>query len=491
MKIQTQRKRDSPIDKIERDKFSSKVDEREVGNVNGIKSAVNLRKNTVEEATASPGIKSVRTLPKTATQGSGSISLPTRHRKIPKNIKAAQRQKYSIAKTDSDGSVAIEMAQTVQAAGSAAVQVGGVIRTAVKKTANGIGSIKTFVKHGVNVGSMKDAGRIATAVNSGVVNAAKGVGDSLLKIEIDKSKITDTGTETIKQGLTELRHVNNARKAVSNAAKGISKLRCQPRKLKHINKRVIKRNQKKAAKLAAQNMRKLICSKAGIILLGIVSAVILLVVIVNGVLTLIISVVNSLFSWLAPPADEPDKTELEKLQGYQTHVVEYIDEKQAEIDEIVDGFVCDKKSYSPYEEISELNQFGNKEIEIENRNEILAILAVKKYRAANGDLEDMELDFTEEEISETVDKFYEFEYSYTYGHCTAEDCKKREASADSDDESGESETEYYCDEDHEWLHGEVTNCTLDEVLNSYDFNDEEKDLYQMYLEQITEILGGG
>lgn len=388
------------------------------------------------------------------------------------------------------------MVQAVQAAGKVAVQAGGILRTAVKGGANGLSGIKTFVRHGVNVGSVKDVGRIATAVSTSVSGAVKNAGDSLLRTKIDKSTITDTGTETIKQGLAELRYADNARKAVANTVKGASKFRFQTPKSKHVNKRLIRKNSKKAARKAAANMRKMIFSKAGLIVLGAAAAIMLVVIIINGFLTTIISVVNGLFSWLAPPDDEPDKTELETLQSYQTRVVECVDKKQAEVNAIVDGFVCDTKSYSPYAEISELNQFGNKEIKIENRNEILAILAVKKYRETDGeveaeDIEEMELDFTDEGISKTVDRFYEFEYSYTYGHCTAEDCQEREVSADSDDESGETEPEYYCDVDHKWLHGSVTNVPFNDVLNSYEFNADEKDLYQMYLEQINEIMGGG
>lgn len=50
-------------------------------------------------------------------------------------------------------------------------------------------------------------------------------------------------------------------------------------------------------------------------------------------------------------------------------------------------------------------------------------------------------------------------------------------------------TEYYCDVDHRWLHGEVTNHTADEVMEEYEFTDEEKALYEMYLAQIEAMTG--
>lgn len=425
MKIQTKVERNEYPNNIERADFSSKVDERGVGNISGLKTA----------------------------------------------------------KMDSDGSAAIEMAQAVQAAGGVAVQARGILRTAVKSGASRLGSIKTFVRRGVNVGSVKDVGRIATAVNTSVANVAKDMGQQMLRTKIDKSTITDTGTETIKQGLTELRYADNVRRAAVNTARGVSNLKLKPSKIKYGNKRHIRKNAKKAAKIAASNLRKMVFSKVGLMILAIAAAIMLIIVIINGLLTVIISATNSMFSWLAPSSSEPGKSELETLRGYQSQVVEYIDTKQAEVNEIVDGFVCDTRSYSPYSEISELNQFGNKEIKVETRNEVLAILAVKKFRELGSDVENIEsveLNFTESDISETLERFYKFEYSYSYGNCSAPYCKESEDGSDN-----------YCDVEHEWLHGEVTNVPLDEVLNSYSFDDDEKALYQMYLEQINVMLGGG
>lgn len=185
------------------------------------------------------------------------------------------------------------------------------------------------------------------------------------------------------------------------------------------------------------------------------------------------------------------------LYDYRTAVVEYIDDKQQNINNIVDGFVCDKCSYSPYSEITSLNQFGNKKITTEDYNEILAILAVKKYRQMDGDsdnMDAMELNFTAEEIAETVERFYVFEYSYSYGHCAGNDCKKKTRKVvhnrGTKNQWTETITTYYCDKNHQWLYGSVTNKTLDEVLESYDFTDKEKDLYAMYLGQINVMMGG-
>lgn len=536
MKIQTKVERNEYPNNIERTDFSSKVDERGVGNISGLKTANssqrvkttsaprsgkgNKRKRkkrakaaeiremqTENESSKSDKPESslqtavdtnIHTSSDETSSGSsgGSMRLPPRRGNVKEDKQKSKREKYNSAKLDSDGSAAIEMVQGVQAAGNAAVQAGGILRTAVKGGANGLGGIKTFVQRGVNVGSIRDVGRIATAVNTTVANAAKDTGQQILRTKIDKSTITDTGTETIKQGLTELRYADNVRKAAVNTMKAASKLKPKPRKSKYVNQRLIRKNSKKAAKIAAANMRKMIFSKVGLVILGAAAVILVLVILVTSVVTIICSVISSLFSWLFPPPSSSgnSKTETEMLYDYRTAVVEYIGDKQRNINSIVDSFVCDHRSYSPYSEITSLNQFGNKKIKTEDYNEILAILAVKKYREMEGDTSNMELNFTAEEIAETVERFYIFEYSYSYGHCAGNDCKKKTRKVvhnrGTKNEWTETITTYYCDKNHKWLHGSVTNKTLDEVLASYNFSDREWELYEMYLGQINVMMGG-
>lgn len=314
MKIQTKVERNEYPNNIERADFSSKVDERGVGNISGLKTAnssqrvkttsaprggkgnkrkrkkrakaaeirerqtenessksekpesalqtaVDTNVNTAADSTSSSASRWSLTQPqqssrhdvgcqrRQAASGTGSMRLPPRRGNIREDKQKSKREKYSSAKLDSDGSAAIEMVQGVQAAGNAAVQAGGILRTAVKGGANGLGGIKTFVQRGVNVGSIRDVGRIATAVNTTVANAAKDTGQQMLRTKIDKSTITDTGTETIKQGLTELRYADNVRKAAVNTAHGISKLKLKPRKSKYVNQRLIRKNPRKPRKL--------------------------------------------------------------------------------------------------------------------------------------------------------------------------------------------------------------------------------------------------
>mgnify|MGYP003302813105 CR=1 FL=1 len=409
-------------------------------------------------------------------------------------------QKYITGETDSEGSEAIEMLKTVQSTGGVVAQTGGMLRTAVKSTSNGIGSIKTMVKNGVKLGSRKDIAKIATSVRGSVANVAKDTGQQLLKTQIDKSKITDTGTETIKQGLTELRYVDNARKAVLNTARTTVKagyaIKNMPKDTR-VQVRNIKKNAKRtaqAAKKTAAVIKKIFTSKTGLIILGAVAAILLIVVLITGIVSVITALVTSLFSWLSSPETEK-KDEIEVLNDYKTAIVEYVEERQDEVDEIVDGFVCDRISYPPYSEISELNQYGNDKIIVDKHNEIIAILAVLRYRELDGETTEIEFNFTDEEIQAVVDKFFTFDYYYTYAHCSGGNCKKKVTTTvynqGTPNEYVVVTTTYYCDVDHQWLNGEVTNHTLEEVLASYNFSDEEKNLYNMYLEQINKMLGGG
>lgn len=407
-----------------------------------------------------------------------------------------ENQKYTTAETDSEGSEAIEMVKTVQSAGSTVAQTGGMLRTAVKSTSNGIGSIKTMVKNGVKLGSRKDIAKIATSVRGSVANVAKDTGHQFLKTQIDKSKITDTGTETIKQGLTELRYVDNARKAILNTARTTVKagyaIKNMPKDTR-VQVRNIKKNVKRTVETANQTawvIKKILTSKASLIIMLAILLILLIVTLLNGLVTVIVTAVTSLFSWLVSEDENKDTSKI--LADYSTSIIEYVDNKQDEIDKFVDGFICDRRQYPPYDEIAELNQYGNKKITLEDKNQVLAILAVLRYRELDGDKqEELEFEFTDEEIQEVTDKFFTFDYWYTYGHCSAPYCKKQTTvtiyNQGTPYEFAVETTEYYCDVSHQWLYGEVKNHTAEKVMEEYAFTDEEKDLYSMYLAQITEL----
>lgn len=411
-----------------------------------------------------------------------------------------KNKRYTVAKSDDDNLLS-ESAELVRYSADTVIRAGEAVKNTVAVAAGGINSVRSMVKNGVKVGTKKDVGKIFTAAGRGIKNVASDAGNQLLKTKIDKSKITDTGTETVKQGITEIRHIDNARKAVLNTARTTAKatvaVKNMPRDTR-VQVKKIKKNTKRtmeAAKKTAAVLKKVFTSKVGIIILLALAIILMLVLLINGLVTLVSAAITSLFSWLI--SKDEDKSSEDILDDYSTSIIEYIEEKQSEIDDIVEGFVCDKRQYPPYDEITELNQYGNKDIADTDENSVLAILAVIRYRDLQEDGGDEEqeikFEFTDNEITEVIEKFYDFEYHYEYKNCNYPYCKcKTEVTVYNEGTPYEytvESTEYYCDVQHQWLYGEVTNYTVQNVMDEYDFTDEEKDLYEMYFEQIKSMNG--
>ena len=428
-----------------------------------------------------------------------------RKKAILRNMRIKQmrlkNKRYTVAKSDDDNLLSGSV-DVIRSSADTVIQAGETFKNTVAVTSNGINSVRSMVKNGVKVGTKKDALKIFTAVGRGIGNVASDAGNQLLKTKIDKSKITDTGTETVKQGITEIRHIDNARKAVLNTARTTAKaavaVKNMPRdtrvQVKKINKNA-KRTKDVAVKVFTV-VRKALTSKVGIIILLALAVILMLVLLINGLVTLVSAAITSLFSWLISEDESKDTDKI--LDDYSTSIIEYIEEKQSEIDDIVEGFVCDKRQYPPYDEITELNQYGNKDIADIDENSVLAILAVIRYRDLqedNGGDEEQEIkfEFTDDEIQEVIEKFYDFEYHYEYKNCNYPYCKcKTEVTVYNEGTPYEytvESTEYYCDVQHQWLYGEVVNYTIDDVLSEYNFTDEEKDLYEMYLAQIKSMNG--
>lgn len=411
-----------------------------------------------------------------------------------------KNKRYTVAKSDDDNLLS-ESAEVIRSSADTVIRAGEAVKNTVAVSTNGINSVRSMVKNGVKVGTKKDVGKIFTAVGSGIKNVASDAGNQLLKIKIDKSKITDTGTETVKQGITEIRYIDNARKAVLNTARTTVKtavaVKNMPRDTR-VQVKKIKKNAKRTKDAAVKVftvVRKALTSKVGIIILLALALILMLVLLINGLVTLVSAAITSLFSWLISEDESKDTDKI--LDGYSASIIEYVDEKQSEIDDIVEEFVCDKRQYPPYDEITELNQYGNKDIADIDENSVLAILAVIRYRDLQEDGGDEEqeikFEFTDDEISEVIEKFFDFEYHYEHKNCNYPYCKcKTEVIVYNEGTPYEytvESTEYYCDVQHQWLYGEVKNYTVQNVMDGYDFTDEEKDLYEMYLAQIKSMNG--
>ena len=342
-----------------------------------------------------------------------------------------KRKKYIIADADSDGSAVIEIGQSVTDTAEAVVQAGGTIRTAVQKSAAGIGKIHTMVKHSVRLGTARDIGKVAAnigcGIRTGIGNAAKQSGTTLLKTKIDKSTTTDTGTEAIKQGLTDLRYADNTRKALQNTARGSIKatraIRNMPRETRAQVQRIRKRAQKtgQAAKKSADSVRRVLSTKTGrIIALGGL-AVFLSVFLLNGLLTVIVSAAASLFSWLAPDGDTADSTMQSNIRTYISQIQGIEAEKQREVNGIADSLTPEYKYNGTL--ITGLNRFGNRTVQPYDNKAVLAVLAVQKFRTVQ-ETGTADFSFTQDEIRTAAEQFFTLNYHYEYSWCPGCDCSK-------------------------------------------------------------------
>lgn len=482
-----------------------------------------------------------------------------------------KNKKYTIAKTDSENSLAIESVQTVTAAAGTISQAGGMLKTVVKGTSKGVGTIHSMMKNGVKISSAKDVGRIATSVGGSLKNIAKDTGHQLLKTKIDKSKITDTGTEAIKQGLTDLRYADNARKAVLNTARTTVKagyaVKNMPKDTKAQVQRIKKNAQraKKASQKTAVVIKKILTSKVGLIIILAVILLLLIIILLNGLITVICATVSGLFSWMFPDGDTSDTTVQNNISTYISQIQQCETDVQAEIDAIVNGLAPEYRYDGT--QIDGLNKFGNSDLQLVDYNAVLAVLATRKFQKVldNGTAD---FTFTEEEIRNAVEVFYSFSYYYEYDYCPAWDCSIDEncllslsdgsfyvtsnvynteygvyeitfegptyehASSMTNDleiymidggtitgswicsvYSGTWSTTYnftpelysqidwnnvyltvttiYCNNpNHCYLYGQVVNYGLETVMRKANFNDEQREIYEIYLTQIETVTGG-
>ncbi|MBR1384196.1 MAG: hypothetical protein IJ555_10395 [Ruminococcus sp.] len=340
------------------------------------------------------------------------------------------RKKYTVAKREDESPNSIMSVENTVSSAQGLIQTGGAIRTAVGGTRNTVGRIQTAVKSGVRVGSVKDVGKIAgsigTVAKNATVGAVKEAGHSLLKTKIDKSTTTDTGTEAIKQGLTEVRYVDNTRKVVSNTVQGSIKTarsiketpKAVGRDVQKIREKIIRRHRakqaakaKKAGKAAGQAAKKTasVIGKAvtskGFIVIALGGGLVLLVVtLLSGFVSMIVSAISSMFSWLLP--GDNSVSQAEYLQSLVNNVTLVETEMQDDIeDEQLDEYTPEYR-ISDGSEITELNQYGDMTLDFADDNAVLAAAAVLAFS-------DGQTTVSNDYIKEAGQAFYTFEH-YTY-----------------------------------------------------------------------------
>lgn len=348
------------------------------------------------------------------------------------------REKHTTAKGDEESPNNISTVQSTVNAAQGVMQTGGVIRTAVSGTRTTAGRIQTAVNRGVSVGSVRDVGRMAgsagAAAKNATVGAVKEAGHSLLKTKIDKTTTTDTGTEAIKQGLTEVRYVDNARKVVHNTAQGSIKTARSIKEtsksvghdVQRIRENIIRRHRakqaakaKKTGKAAGQAVKKttsvvgkVVTSKGFIIIALGAGLVLLVVVLLTSFISMILSAISSMFSWLIPG---DGMNPYQYLQQYYTRV--------QTLEETIQEGIDDDYEYTPeyrYDdtEITSLNQYGNLTLDVD-MNAVIAAAAVKRFEVGDDML-------TDDDLAEMIEYFYYYDHHIDTGYCPDADCMKDE-----------------------------------------------------------------
>ena len=391
----------------------------------------------------------------------------------------------------------------------------------------------------MRTGNIRDAGRIFTRVNKTVENGIKsGVKTGThkaLQSRTDKSKITDTGAETINQALTEMRYTANAGKAVVNTSrttvKAVTALRNMPRDTR-IQVRAIKKTAEKTAKAAkytASIIKRIIQSSTGKYL-AVIIAVFIIVLLLISAFAGISSGIASSFSFLV----DSEQDIYGVVTEYEEKIRNYVSKKQQEIQDIYDDFPCDRQNYGSNAEITEFRtsyfDIDKMQIDITTKEryaQIITMCAIQRYRQLDKNETLVNIKFTDDELCKMTDRFYKFEHGTRTDCCPHYDCCQYDEIMTSGDVNGTiySNTVWYCDRyyhgcqeinewvekysdsdewdwdtiwsgertfcdnpDHEYLTGRIENYSDAGIMYKLSFTDKEKKLYQDYYEILYALL---
>lgn len=456
------------------------------------------------------------------------------------DIKPNQKMIFTQTELDDGKSLASveDMAYATKAAYASAVSAKESIRhirTGIVYSKNGVKKIATAVKHesiSKNLSSgIKAGGKlVGKGVTKAAIASAAGVKDSVLRMQIDNSKVTDTGIESLKQGISYIRYASNTKKAVSNTIKTsahtIKNIRNAPQNIrKTVNN--VKRSAnivKNTAKATGKIVAKLATSKVFWILLIAVVGILIFQMLATSFISSASGVIGGIFGWL-----DDDKDEKDLLNDYINIVSEYTHDQQDKIDDIYYDFEPDKQEYEPYSPIWEFrdSRFKYDQIRI-NEREVIALVAAKWYtdELSSDDPPD-DLKLKKQELKKMVDNFFDFEYHYEYDYCPHSGCCHFDqimVGGDIDSGSVYISDAWYCDlyyhgckrifkwitkdadgnwdfenpvdgdrnfcdnPNHQYLAGKVEYYSADTVMNNLGFSADEREWYQTYLDTINEIL---
>lgn len=337
---------------------------------------------------------------------------------------------------------------------------------------------------------------------------------------------TDTGIEAAKQGATYLRYIDNSKKAASNTVKTVRNIKNAP----HNVKVAIKKSAQTAKKIA-----KAATSKGFLMIIVGFFALTILQSSINDSVAGALSVVSSTFSWLAD--DDDSLTDKDILNKYIKVIKDEVKDKQNEVDNVYNNFDCDRREWGSHDPIEEFRymRFHNAPIDITTTDkycQVLAMVTAKWYsEELLSDTPPDDLKLSKNKIRKMVDEYFDFEHHIEYDYCPHYwDCNHGTIMVGGDVngtlyynecyycywhgckeitkwvEPKPGRTDYgsgdawerdvhhmgvrhFCDNpNHKYLAGGVTNYSTPEVQTRLHFTDDEKAIYQMYYEEISDIL---
>ncbi|HAS78217.1 MAG TPA: hypothetical protein DCS38_00445 [Ruminococcus sp.] len=292
----------------------------------------------------------------------------------------------------------------------------------------------------------------------------------------------------------------------------------------------------KAAKYTGSVIKKIIQSSTGKYLAVIILVFIIIQLVITGFMSLSMTLQNS-FSWLADDNDI-SRNITDVVKDYEKIIKDYVSRKESEIEDIYYNFECDRREYDGTE-ITEFrtDSFNIDDMKIDIKNtdryaQVLAVCAVQRYRqldnlSAISDNEFPQLKFTDENIHDIIDRFYKFEHGTRKGSCPHYDCccygdimtdgdvndtiwsstvwycdvyyhgcreitewvQKYENSDEWNWDTVWSGSRTFCDNtNHEYLTGNMENYSCQGVMYKLSFTEKEKELYNIYYEQLKIIF---
>lgn len=376
------------------------------------------------------------------------------------------------------------------------------------------GVIKTTA-HAASVVVKKTAkGSVKTAVSIGkgaVKGSANAAAEAALSSTIDKNKVTETGIESVKYTFQNFRRAENTVKTVKNTG-------------------VAARKTGRAVKKTAQLIHKAVHSKTFLLVGGAMAAILIMSTLVTSFVAMIGGVLGGTFGWIFDDTDNEKKV----LEKYIKTVQDEVSDAQKDIDDVYYNFDCDKVTYGSHWEISEFRTkyFDYQQIDINNQDkyaEVIAIAAVKWHfeTITKDDFDTSDMKIKKKELRQAVDFFYKFEHGTKQDYCPHYDCCQYGKTMTGGNVHGTinySEV-WYCDHSyhgckeitewvnfdygkgdwdwdtiwtgsrtfcdnpyHNYLTGEVKNYSVNEVMDNLHFNQEQKDMYEMYHTAILEWL---